>query len=326
VETRPDLITPQEVLRLRWLGATKVQLGVQSLDNRILALNKRGHTVADTRRAMRLLRLAGFKIVVHWMPNLLGATPDSDLQDFRRLWSDPALRPDELKIYPTALLPDTELHDRWQRGEFQPYDEQTMVSLLSRCKTLIPPYCRVNRLMRDIPAPNIVAGVKKSNLRQIVQQHMASERLACRCIRCREVRGEPIDAAALHLDPVTYETDATSEHLLQIVTPEDDLAGFLRLSLPKAEPPIDDLQDREVRCAMIREVHVYGPALRLGAELDTVPQHAGLGTQLIEEAKRTARRAGYERLAVIAAIGTRPYYRERGFESTPHRLYMVSPV
>jgi elongator complex protein 3 len=321
VETRPDLITLHEVRRLRWLGATKVQLGIQSLNDRILALNKRGHTVADTRRAMRLLRLAGFKIVAHWMPNLLGATPQGDLEDFHRLWSDPALRPDELKIYPTALLVDTELYERWQRGEYEPYKEKTMVSLLSRCKTLIPPYCRVNRLMRDIPAPNIVDGVKKSNLRQIVQQHMAREGLACRCIRCREVRGEPIDTNTLRLDQVAYETDATRELFLQDVTPENDLAGFLRLSLPRAEPPVEELEG----CAMIREVHVYGPALRLGAELDTAPQHAGLGTQLIEEAKRVARQAGYERLAVIAAVGTRSYYRERGFELTmPHRLYMIS--
>ncbi len=318
VETRPDLITPEEVRRLRWLGATKVQLGIQSLSDEILALNKRGHTVADTRRAMRLLRLGGFKIVVHWMPNLLGATPESDLADFERLWQDPAMRPDELKIYPTALLEDTELYERWRRGEFEPYDEEIMVQLLSRCKTLIPPYCRVNRLMRDIPAPNIVAGVKKSNLRQIVQQHMAREGETCRCIRCREVRGDPVDAATVRLETISYETDATQECFLQYVTPDGDLAGFLRLSLPKVERPIDELQG----CAMIREIHVYGPALGLGSELETAPQHTGLGTQLIEEAKQIAHQAGYKRLAVIAAVGTRPYYRERGFELD--ELYMIS--
>jgi elongator complex protein 3 len=318
VETRPDLITPEEVRRLRWLGATKVQLGVQSLNDEVLALNKRGHTAADTRRAMRLLRLGGFKIVVHWMPNLLGATPESDLEDFERLWQDPAMRPDELKIYPTALLEDTELYQRWRRGEFEPYDEETMVQLLSQCKTLIPPYCRVNRLMRDIPAPNIVAGVKKSNLRQIVQQQMAREGQTCRCIRCREVRGDPVDATTVRLETINYETDATRERFLQYVTPDGDLAGFLRLSLPKVERPIDELQG----CAMIREIHVYGPALGLGSELETAPQHTGLGTQLIEEAKQIAHQAGYQQLAVIAAVGTRPYYRERGFQLD--ELYMIS--
>lgn len=317
VETRPDLITVEEVRRLRRLGATKVQLGLQSLDDRILALNKRGHTMDDTHRALRLLRLSGFKTVVHWMPNLLGATPESDLEDFRRLW-DVQIRPDELKIYPTALLEDTELYERWQRGEYQPYDEQTMVTLLSQCKTSIPPYCRVNRLMRDIPAPNIVAGIKKSNLRQIVQQHMAREDMTCRCIRCREVRDQPIDPNTIRLEDTLYATEDSLESFLECVTPQGDLAGFLRLSLPQAEPPIRELED----CAIIREVHVYGPALSLSSELDSVPQHTGLGTRLIEEATQIARSRGYDRLAVIAAVGTRPYYRQRGFRL--NELYMIS--
>jgi elongator complex protein 3 len=320
VETRPDRITPEEVRRLRWLGATKVQLGVQSLDDRLLALNRRGHTVADTRRAMRLLRLAGFKIVAHWMPNLLGATPQSDLEDFCQLWDDPALRPDELKIYPTALLPDTALYEFWQRGEYRPYDEETLVALLTRCKTLIPPYCRVNRLMRDIPAPNIVEGVKKTNLRQIVQHHMAREGLACRCIRCREVRGRAIDPGELGLERLDYETDVTTECFLGYVTPDDRLAGFLRLSLPRAEPPIAELAG----CAVVREVHVYGPALELGSRREGRAQHAGLGTRLLDEARRIARQEGFRRLAVIAAVGTRPYYRARGFEQG--ELYVVGAV
>ena len=320
VETRPDRITVEEVQRLRWLGATKVQLGVQSLDDRLLALNQRGHTVADTRRAIRLLRLAGFKIVVHWMPNLLGATPEGDLEDFRRLWDDPALRPDELKIYPTALLPDTELYTRWQRGEYQPYDEGTLVELLARCKVLIPPYCRVNRLMRDIPSPNIVAGVKKTNLRQIVQRRMAQEGMACRCIRCREVRGRAIDPDALRLERLDYETDGTHECFLSYVTPNDRVAGFLRLSLPQAEPPIAELHG----CAMVREVHVYGPALALGDRQEGRVQHAGLGTRLLEEAKYIAQQAGFQHLAVIAAVGTRPYYRERGFDRG--ELYVIGEL
>ncbi len=317
VETRPDCITPDEVHRLRWLGVTKVQVGVQSLDDDILVRNRRGHTVADTRRAMRLLRLAGFKIVVHWMPNLLGATPESDLEDFRRLWDDPALRPDELKIYPTALLPDTKLYEHWQRGEYQPYDEETLVELLARCKTLIPSYCRVNRLMRDIPAPNIVASVKKSNLRQIVQRRMAQEGLTCRCIRCREVRGQAVNAETLRLEQLDYETDSTRECFLSYNTPEGRLAGFLRLSLPQAEPPIAELSG----CAVVRELHVYGPALKLGARREGAAQHAGLGTRLLDEARRIAHQEGFGRLAVIAAVGTRSYYRERGFEQG--ELYVV---
>ncbi len=317
VETRPDLITMKEVRRLRRLGVTKVQLGIQSLDDRILALNRRGHTLGDTRRAIRLLRLSGFKTVIHWMPNLLGATPEQDLEDFGRLW-DRRIRPDELKIYPTALLKHTELYERWRDGEYEPYDEATMVGLLSSCKTLIPPYCRVNRVMRDIPAPNIVAGVKKSNLRQIVQQHMAREGMQCRCIRCREVRGEPVDPEAVRLERTVYTADGSREVFLEYVTEQGGLAGFLRLSLPETQPPIGELRGS----AMIREVHVYGPAVRLGDELVSAPQHTGLGTRLIGEARHIARHQGYERLAVIAAVGTRPYYLERGFERG--ELYMLS--
>jgi len=191
------------------------------------------------------------------------------------------------------------------------------VDLLTRCKPLIPPYCRVNRLMRDIPSPNIVEGVKKTNLRQIVQRRMKQEGLTCRCIRCREVRGREIDTEALRLESLRYETDATREVFLHYVTPDDRLAGFLRLSLPQAEPPIEELTG----CAVIREVHVYGPALELGDRQEGMAQHAGLGTRLIEEARRIAREEGYGRLAVIAAVGTRPYYRERGFERG--ELYMI---
>ena len=316
IETRPDSITAGEVLRLRALGVTKVQLGVQSLDDVILARNQRGHPVAATRRAMRLLRLAGFKIVAHWMPNLLGATPESDLEDFKRLWDDVALRPDELKIYPAALLENTGLYRSWQRGEYHPYDEDTLVDLLIDCKAMIPPYCRLNRLMRDIPAPNIVAGVKRSNLRQIVQNRMAEQGLRCGCIRCREVRGRTIDATKTTLARLDYLTDATRECFLSRVTREGDLVGFLRLSLPEAEPPIAELKD----CAMIREVHVYGPSLALGSHAESRAQHAGLGTELLQEARRIAQREGYGRLAVIAAVGTRAYYRERGFKLG--QLYM----
>ncbi len=320
VETRPDCITPDEVRRLRRLGVTKVQLGVQSLDDRILTLNRRGHTVAQTRAAVRRLRLAGLKIVLHWMPNLLGATPESDLADFHRLWDDPALRPDELKVYPCLLVEGTGLYELWKAGEYRPYDEETLVRLLADCKTSVPPYCRINRLMRDIPAPDIVAGVTKSNLRQVVQQRMVEAGQTCRCIRCREIRDVLVEPEALRLTDTTYPTDATTEHFLACETAEGRLAGFLRLSLPQVEPEMSELEG----CAVVRELHVYGPALALGVRREGRPQHAGLGTRLLEEAQRVARSAGYRRLAVIAAVGTRPYYRRRGFAL--YGTYMVAPL
>jgi elongator complex protein 3 len=319
VETRPDCITPEEVRRLRALGVTKVQLGVQSLDDEILALNRRGHTVAETRAAVRRLRLAGFKIVLHWMPNLYGSTPERDLEDFRRLWDDPALRPDELKIYPCLLLEGTDLYDLWREGKYRPYDEEVLIRLLVACKALIPPYARLNRLMRDIPAPNIVAGVTRSNLREVVREEMTRQGLRCRCIRCREVRGRPVDPSSLTFTVIPYETDATTEYFLAGETPEGHLAGFLRLSFPHRKPELEELRGS----AVVRELHVYGPALELGRRRDGRAQHIGLGSRLLERAAEMARQAGYRRLAVIAAVGTRPYYRARGFHL--EGTYMVRP-
>ncbi|MDF1515395.1 MAG: tRNA uridine(34) 5-carboxymethylaminomethyl modification radical SAM/GNAT enzyme Elp3 [Anaerolineae bacterium] len=311
IETRPDCITPDELLELRRHGVTKVQLGAQSFNDRVLKLNKRGHTLAGTRHAIRLLRLAGYKIVLHWMPNLYGSTPEDDLVDFGRMWDDPALRPDELKIYPTALVENTELYDLWTAGKYAPYPEQTLIDLLVSCKQLVPPYCRINRLMRDIPAQLIVAGTTRSNLRQIVQRTMHKNGQYCQCIRCREIRKAELDMAQLEQKITSYVTDATQEHFIQYVTPKSKIVAFLRLSLPLKLR--DEIGIEEIReSAMIREVHVYGPAQSLGAREDGI-QHQGLGTLLLDKAAELARDAGYTNLSVISAVGTRPYYRERGF-------------
>ncbi|MBI3912791.1 MAG: tRNA uridine(34) 5-carboxymethylaminomethyl modification radical SAM/GNAT enzyme Elp3 [Chloroflexi bacterium] len=324
IETRPDYITLDEVRRLRFLGVTKVQLGVQSLDDRINALNKRGHGIAETRRAVRLLRLGGFKLHLHWMPNLLGATPASDAEDFKRLWDDPAIRPDELKIYPCALIKETELYAYYERGEYRPYTDADLIDLLVECKAQVPLYCRINRVIRDIPKDYIAAGSTKSHLRVVVQKEMARRGRACQCIRCREVRSEKINPARLHLSTHTYATDATTEHFLSFVTPENKLAGFLRLSLPNADAPREEILDELRGGAIIREVHVYGPALEIGADSAGEAQHVGLGTRLVRAAEEIACAAGFTRLAVISAIGTRAYYRKLGFELGD--LYMARAI
>lgn len=329
VETRPDWVTPDEITRMRRLGVTKVQLGVQSLDDDILCANRRGHTVEQTRRAFRLLRLAGFKIAAHWMPNLLGATPENDRKDFRRLWSDPGLRPDELKIYPCVLLANTPLYHEWQRGAYQPYDEEILIELVADCKAIVPPYCRINRVTRDIPAPNIVAGSTKANLRQLVRKRLAGQRLVCRCIRCREVRRELVDLAELQWQTLVYPTDVSLEYFFSAVTPSQRLAGFLRLSLPRRGSRVQlasgnsqgNVFDEIGNYAMIRQVHVYGPALAVGSESRGEAQHSGIGYRLIERARRMAQLNGYQRLGVIAAVGTREYYGRWGFELD--ELYMV---
>ncbi len=200
VETRPDWITPDEIRHMRRLGVTKVQIGVQSLEDNVLALNKRGHNVTEVRQALGLLRTAGFKLHLHWMPNLYGATLESDRDSFRRFFDDPSIRPDELKIYPCSLIAGTELYEKWLAGDYTPYTEKDLVALLADIKPTIPPYTRINRLFRDIPAHHIEAGVKTSNLREVVHEELSRRGERCGCIRCREVRRKQVREGSAAVD------------------------------------------------------------------------------------------------------------------------------
>lgn len=320
VETRPDHVDADEVIRMRRLGATKVQIGVQSLDDAVLAQNRRGHTVAMTRRAIRLLRLAGFKIHAHWMPNLYGSSPEADVADYWRLFADPDIRPDELKIYPCSLIESAELMQVYQRGEWVPYSEDVLLDVLSACFLSTPEYCRLTRVVRDIPSTDIVAGEMKPNFRQTVEAALRARGLRSPDIRGREIRGRAVSPDELHLDELRYETGVGEEVFLQIITADRRIAAFLRLSLPQADPIVPELAG----AAVIREVHVYGQAVTIGAAEDGKAQHSGLGTGLIERAAEVARARGYAHLAVISAVGTREYYRKRGFSDGA--LYQVRPL
>jgi elongator complex protein 3 len=308
VETRPDHVDPAEILRLRRLGVTKVQIGVQSLSDDVLALNRRGHDVAATRRALTLLRAAGFKLHAHWMPNLHGATVAGDIRDFARLFDDPAIRPDELKIYPCSLVESAELMEPYRRGEWRPYDGDELLAVLEACLAGTPRWCRITRVIRDFSSDDIVDGNRVANLREV-----AERRVVCRDIRAREIRGARFDAEALRLRETAYPAGSGEERFLEYVTPDDRLVGFLRLHLPAAAPGIDELRES----ALIREVHVYGASLPLGERGTRRAQHRGLGGALVERADEIARQAGYCDLAVISAIGTRNWYRELGFRDGP---------
>lgn len=319
IETRPDEVTPAVLARLRVLGVTKVQIGAQSLDDHLLTINKRGHTAGQTLDAVCKLRAAGFKVVLHWMPNLLGATLLSDHEDFARLWSQ-GYCPDEIKIYPTQLVENSELYTVWQQGLYQPYTTEELIRLMADIKVTIPRYCRVNRVIRDIPSNLIAAGNKRSSLRMDVQKELERRGEQCQCVRCREVRGELINPAELVFNDLPYQTPASTEYFLSFNTPEDKLAGYLRLSLPdlsknadvrEAMPDLDG-------AAIIREVHVFGQAQPVGGSQAGAAQHTGLGTSLLLEAEKIARENGYQKMAVIAAVGTRVYYQKRGFERGGH--------
>jgi elongator complex protein 3 len=300
------------VAHLRRLGVTKVQLGAQSLDDGILALNQRGHTVADLRRAAALLRSAGFKLVLHWMPNLLGATPESDRADFAGLWADSDLRPDEIKIYPCQLLANAELHDHWLRGSYHPYSTEELTALLADIKPTIPRYCRVNRVIRDIPSTNVVAGNRRTSLRQDAQRELMRRGERCQCIRCRELRGTAFEVDRLRLEAEVFPAAGGEEHFLSLVTPDDRLAAYLRLWMPGPTSPDPGLADLR-NTARLRELHVYGQSLEVGDAPAGAAQHVGLGTSLLRQAENRARDAGFPRLAVISALGTRGYYQRLGY-------------
>lgn len=314
LETRPDCVTEAEVTRLRRLGATRIQLGVQSLSDEVLAVNRRGHDVGTTRRAFTRLRRAGFKIVAHWMPNLLGSSPERDRDDFDRLFTDPGFRPDELKIYPCSLVESAELMRHWESGAWRPYSEPELLSVLLHALPRVPPYCRLTRVVRDIPGTDIVSGNRTTNFRQVAEAELSRRGVTLREIRSREIRDRESAPEAPRMEDIRYATGNTEEVFLQGLTPEGRLVGFLRLSLPKSAGSMGEIASS----AMVREVHVYGAVVGLGNAGDAgeggkAVQHLGLGRRLVERAARIAAQAGFEDLAVISAVGTRGYYRRLGF-------------
>ncbi len=345
IETRPERITPTHLAALRRMGCTKVQMGIQSLDEKVRTLNDRHTSTQQIQRAFELLRLFGFKTHVHAMVNLLGATPESDKADYLHLCNDAAFQPDEVKLYPCVLVEGTGLCERFEDRTWQPYSEPSLVDVLVSDTCATPAFTRISRMIRDISAPDIKAGNKKVNLRQLVEQRIDSEGLATAEIRHREVSLANVAAEDLSLEVVEYETTATSERFLQWVTPQGKIAGFLRLSLPHANA-IAQLNEEyeaatsktaeqrhtlpfplQVGEAMIREVHVYGRVEKLQHAGINNAQHRGLGTQLVNRACELASRAGYQRINVISAVGTRGYYRKLGFyDNGLYQQRMLQPM
>lgn len=320
VETRPDAVTPKRLAMLRRLGCTKLQMGIQSLDERILAANHRGIGVDRMQQAFEFARIFGFKTHAHFMTNLLGATPEGDAADYRRMVEHPAFKPDEIKLYPCALVDGTGLVSHWRDGSWRPYTEQELVNLLAGDMLVTPPFTRISRMIRDISAHDIMTGNKKVNLRQLVDLELAKLAQPVQEIRSREIAFGAAANDELSLSEVAYETTNTHEVFLQWVTPDNRIAGFLRLSMPNADYVNAHATDLPINAgeAMIREVHVYGrvAGLHQGGEN---AQHRGLGRMLIERACNIARENGYTAINVISAIGTRGYYRKQGF--TDNGLY-----
>ena len=321
IETRPDTITPENLRMFRQLGCTKIQIGIQSTRQKILDANQRQMSVAQIKRAFSLIRLYGFKIHSHLMVNLLGATPEADKQDFKTFVTDPGFLPDEIKLYPCALVSGTQLVQKYREGAWQPYAKDELVDVLVQDVLATPPYVRISRMIRDISATDILVGNKHTNLRQMVEQELAAEDVASHVqeIRFREINQQQVRAAELTLQDFAYTTAVSDEHFLQWVTADNKIAGFCRLSLPhwdKLTSGACDVSADELLVqpgqAMIRELHVYGQALSLGSE-GMSAQHQGLGQKLLAKASSIAAETGYTSLNVISSIGTRAYYRAQGF-------------
>lgn len=308
IETRPDFINPAEVQHLLKLGVTRVELGMQSNSDAILRRVKRGHDNATTIRAIKLLKDAGLKVGLHIMLNLPGATPASDYQTLQAIFTNPVYKPDQLKIYPTVLTRGSALIKLFRQKTWQPYSDQTLTKLLSRIKANTPEWLRLSRIIRDIPATEILAGSKITNLRQVLQK----QGVHCRCIRCREIRSTEFKKT--HLIRRDYEASAGQEIFLSYETPTNRLLSLLRLRLPPHSPT-----------ALIRELHSYGPALPISTRGKSA-QHHGYGRRLISAAEKIATAAHYTKIKVTAGIGVRPYYRKFGYRVERKGTLMLKPL
>ncbi|MFH0832431.1 MAG: tRNA uridine(34) 5-carboxymethylaminomethyl modification radical SAM/GNAT enzyme Elp3 [Candidatus Aenigmatarchaeota archaeon] len=298
IETRADYCKKKHIEQILKLGCTRVEIGVQSTDDRLLKKINRGHSAGDNIKAIRLLKKAGLKVCVHWMPGLTGLSKldvKKELKDFKKLFSNDDYRPDELKIYPTLVIPNTKLHELWKKGKYKALSSDEAINLLIEMKKIVPKYVRIKRISRDISEKAVVAGPKSTNLRQMVHKKMEKSGIVCNCIRCREVRNSRI--GEMKLQKIEYRASDGREVFLSFES-DNVIAAFLRLRMNGN--------------AKIRELHVYGEMAPLGKSGDV--QHRGLGKRLLEEAERIAKSRKIRTVQITSGIGAREYYRKLGYE------------
>ncbi|MCX6781081.1 MAG: tRNA uridine(34) 5-carboxymethylaminomethyl modification radical SAM/GNAT enzyme Elp3, partial [Candidatus Magasanikbacteria bacterium] len=338
LETRPDWIRPHTMWQLRTLGCTRVELGLQHTDDDILALTKRGHTIEQTAEAMELLRHAGFKVDVHTMPQLPGSTPEKDYAMFEKIFNDEKLRPDMLKIYPCVVTPTAEIAEWYAAGSYTPYPTPDLVEMLVRVKSnLIPRYCRISRLIRDIPGDEIIAGNLVTNLRETIQHELGVRGLKCVCLRCREIghASQHSPALLLQLGDATvfideYRASDGTEYFLSIEDAERRAVfAFARLYIPDANATemvekLHELLPETRNTAFIRELHTYGFLVPLTGDNTKDQQHKGLGKKLMLAAEEVARKHGRPTMTVISGIGVRGYYEKIGYRRVG--TYMVKSL
>lgn len=305
LETRPDKIDQSEIKRMRLLGATRVEIGVQSIYDSVLKKVKRGHGVKEVVLATQLLKEAGFKICYHLMPNLPGSDLKKDYLMFKKIFNDQRFKPDMLKIYPCVVVAEAELYQWFKDGKYEPYKEGDLIKLLIRIKKIVPEWVRINRLGRDIPASYIKAGSKLSNIRQVLHK----KKVKCDCIRCREIRGQ--EKGELKLKIRKYLASKGKEYFLQYVDENNQVAALLRLRISGLKKHFLPVLEG---AGIIREVHTYGLALGVGKRGKKDVQHEGLGKRLIKKAEEIVKKEGLKKVAVISGIGAREYYQKLGYK------------
>jgi elongator complex protein 3 len=319
VETKPDYCKEQHIDLMLELGVTRVEVGVQSLQEDVYKATNRGHDLGDVIESFQIARDSGFKIVAHMMPGLPNSSPEKDIQDFYTLFENPQFRPDMLKIYPTLVLKDTPLYKLYMSRKYAAYSDDDFVNILVELKKKVPPWVRIMRVQREIEPKDIIAGPKMGNLRQIVLRKLHDQGLRCNCIRCREV-GIGGKGSVLMDDIVLNRTDYVAAHgaevFLSLEIPcHSKILGFLRLRRTY-NPHRKELKQERNTCAIVRELHIYGPMLNVGSRIeDRSYQHRGYGAQLMQEAERIASEEfEVPKLSVISAVGTREYYKKLGYQ------------
>jgi elongator complex protein 3 len=311
VETRPDWFMEHQVEHSMFLGATKVEFGVQVLDDAVLDGVKRGHHVKEVVEATRRSKEAGLKVAYHMMPGLPGSSPNKDLASFKMMVEDERFRPDMLKIYPTLVVKGTELYDTWKSGAYSPLSLEDTVNLVAEVKKTMPPWVRILRIQRDIPVQLIEAGVRKSHLRELVMEKLKEDGAACRCIRCREIGHVPspkdgIDDMSVEFKEIIYAASGGTEHFMSFEIPGiDSIVGYARLRIPG---------DSAVDAALLRELHVYGQMVPINGKAGKRWQHRGYGEKLLAACEERASQHGLGEVRVTSGVGARNYYRKFGYE------------
>ena len=318
-ETRPDYCKREDIDRMLKMGVTRVELGVQTIYNNIYEKMERGHTVQDVIDANKILRDSGIKVAMHFMPGLL-STPDEDLEMFKEVFTNPNFKPDMLKIYPCLVTKETKLYDQWKEGKYTPYSDQEAVDLIVKIKKILPKWVRTMRIQRDIPAKLIEAGVKKSNLGELVYNRLEEENINCKCIRCREIghrinkseEGFDIHADDFELFQEEYEATDGKEIFISFEDKDEKiLAGFLRLRFPSKEAHRKEVT---TTTAIVRELHVYGNMLKIGSKGELVGQHTGFGEKLLKAGEKIAIQNNKDKILITSGIGARNYYRKFDYE------------